>query len=645
LERLEDRSCPSINFVFDYSQDTSGFFNSAAARAVLEQAGRDLGAHLSDTLAAISPGGDNHWTATFDNPSGSDIHSVGDLSVPANTLYVFAGGQNFFGATVGLGGAGGWSSAGSSTWLNTVAARGQGGALGSSPTDFGPWGGSVTFSVDTNWNFGGAGVTPAWNQYDFYAVALHELGHVLGLGTAQSWDRLVSGGHFYGPNSYFATDGAGYPALDGSNSHWAQGTTSGGVEADMTPSITAGTLKRFTPLDWAGLADIGWQVDASMYAPVTRNFGSSAVPTGAETVGAFDRSTATWYLHNSLNAGKPDAGVSQYGAPGWIAVAGDWNGDGVVTLGVYDSGTGTWYLRNSNSPGAPDYTPFQYGWAGTIPVVGDWLGTGHTGIGVYDPRTATWYLRSTAGPGVPDLKPFQYGVAGWLPMVGDWANVGHTGIGVYNPAGAVWYLRNTASPGAPDAAPFQYGGAGWLPVAGDWTGRGYTSVGVVDPATETWYLRTTASAGAPDVAPFSYGGAGWQPVVGAWRSSGATPVITRSAPETAVPALTDPSLSYPTLFTEHRPSKPACGCPACLAAAGLLRNASPAGSGSRFLLVLSEQNKPSGTPPSLNSDAWIAVLSSEPSGEGAGGFAPFAGFGPVASDLSNQPRAWFASDW
>src|SRR5216683_8441087 len=76
VELLEDRSCPSITFQFDYSLDTTGFFNSASARATLEQAGRDLGAHLNDTLAAISPGGGNHWMASFDDPSSGGTRTV-----------------------------------------------------------------------------------------------------------------------------------------------------------------------------------------------------------------------------------------------------------------------------------------------------------------------------------------------------------------------------------------------------------------------------------------------------------------------------------------------------------------------------------------------------------------------------------------
>jgi hypothetical protein len=83
-------------------------------------------------------------------------------------------------------------------------------------------------------------------------------------------------------------------------------------------------------------------------------------------------SSSGWYLRNSDTSGPPDVGPFAYGGPGWVPLAGDWNGDGRTTVGVFDPGTATWYLRNSNSPGAPDVAPFQYGGPGWRPVVGDW---------------------------------------------------------------------------------------------------------------------------------------------------------------------------------------------------------------------------------------------------------------------------------
>jgi V8-like Glu-specific endopeptidase len=242
--------------------------------------------------------------------------------------------------------------------------------------------------------------------------------------------------------------------------------------------------------------------------------GSPVIP--VSTIGEFDPSTATWYLKNSNAPGAPDIAPFRYGAPGWIPVVGDWDGNGTVTIGVVDPATETWYLRNSNGPGAPDIAPFRYGAPGWTPLVGDWSGAGSTGIGVFDPSTATFALRNEPSPGAPDAGQFRYGAPGWIPVVGDWDGNGTTTVGVVDPTTETWYLRNSNTAGAPDIAPFRFGAAGWIPVVGDWDGDGKTTIGAVDPATETWYLRNSASAGGPDIAPFAFGAPEWDPLAGQW---------------------------------------------------------------------------------------------------------------------------------
>jgi hypothetical protein len=511
LEALEGRDCPSVTVQFDYSLDSSGFFNNPQARATLELAGRALSAQLNDSLAALVPAGGNHWTAGVTNPSTGAAVPLVDLSVPANTLLVYAGGHNYGGAQLGEGGNGSWSATGSTAWINAVGSRGQAGALGGAPTDYAPWGGSVTFDTATNWNFGDTSAGPAPGQFDFLSVAEHELGHVLGLGTAGSWQDKVSAGRFYG-----AAAAAVYgtpPPVSGDGAHWAPGTAVGGAVADMVPSIGAGERHLFTSLDFAALQDVGWQVGAAA-APV----GSvPVVHPGGQTIGAFDSATGTWYLRSANSAGPPDAGQFRYGGPGWVGLVGDWNGTGHTGIGGFDVTTGTWYLRNDASAGAPDAGAFQFGGPGWVPVVGDWNGTGHTGIGGFDPSTGTWYLRNSASAGAPDAGVFQFGGRGWLPLVGDWNGTGHTGIGGFDPSTETWYLRNSIGPGAPDAGAFQFGGVGWRPVVGDWGGTGRTGIGLFDPATVTWYLRNTATPGAPDFAPFAYGGSSWVPLGGNWH--------------------------------------------------------------------------------------------------------------------------------
>jgi hypothetical protein len=268
------------------------------------------------------------------------------------------------------------------------------------------------------------------------------------------------------------------------------------------------------------VADFGGGNGIGGSIPTVSINNTANVTAAAQTIGAYDPSTATFFLRNENSPGAPDAGTVTFGTPGFLPVVGDWNGDGVATIGVFDQATGTWFLRNENSPGAPDAGSFKFGAPGTIPVVGDWTGTGHTGIGVFDPATGTWFLRNEVSAGAPDAGQFQYGSPGVTPVAGDWTGVGHSGIGVYDPTTGLWQLRTEVSAGGPDAGIFLYGAPGSKPVTGDWMGVGHTGIGVFTPSSALFQLRTEVSGGAPDAGQFAFGPGGSLPVAGTYALPG-----------------------------------------------------------------------------------------------------------------------------
>jgi hypothetical protein len=251
------RAQPTI--FLDYTYDTNNFFPvGSQQRTTLQTAATALTSRLADTLTAISPGGVNSWTAVFTHPGDGSVVNLSNPTIPQNEIRVYVGGRPLGGSTLGIGGPGGFSASGTQTFLNTVAARGQSGALQNPETDFGPWGGSITFNSSVTWNFS-VSTGPTSGQNDFLSVAKHELAHVLGFGTAESFDTLIVGTSFTGPVST-ALNGGVNPTVTGDGGHWVQGTTYLGQEAMMTPAITTGTRKEFTELDFAGLDDLGWQV-------------------------------------------------------------------------------------------------------------------------------------------------------------------------------------------------------------------------------------------------------------------------------------------------------------------------------------------------------------------------------------------------
>lgn len=263
----------AVTITFNYSYDGTGFFTgNPTAKATLEAVGQMFSQRLEDTLSAIAPSGGNSWDLVFTRPdtgvSGQWVHNP---SIAADQLVVYVGSRDLGGATLAQGGPGGWNASGFQSWFELLRTRGESNTTGAGATDFGPWGGALSFDDDAGgygWHWDQS--TPvAAGKVDLFTVATHELAHVLGIGTADSWDTWVAGSSgsyvFTGPVSV-ASYGGNVP-LDAGQAHWQTGVTSvakGHSQiAVMTPVITAGLREHFTNLDWAGLDDVGWEVAPS----------------------------------------------------------------------------------------------------------------------------------------------------------------------------------------------------------------------------------------------------------------------------------------------------------------------------------------------------------------------------------------------
>ena len=279
-----------FDYRFDEAAGAANFFGSAASpdavrRARLEDAAQVFEDFIADDLLPIQPGGGNTWTAVFSNPNTGAATNLVDLVIPADTVRVFVGARMLGGNTLGIAGPGGFSAMGFGSFPNDVETRGEIGAPGS---DFGPWGGSAAFDVDSAWHFG-AGL-PGFGMNDFFSVAVHELAHVLGFGTSTSWanqvfdvDPGVCGGGLQ-----FQGSASGSVCLE-DRGHWEDGTLSlaNGVpqEVSMDTDLTTGDRKLFTDLDFAGLQDVGW-------VPVPEAATALLFAVGALGLAYFRRSTS-----------------------------------------------------------------------------------------------------------------------------------------------------------------------------------------------------------------------------------------------------------------------------------------------------------------------------------------------------------------
>lgn len=255
-----------LSIEFNYLYD-GGFFSGGneSRKGVLDAAAAYFENRISDNLLAITSGGGNNFTAIFNRPDNGSQVQISNYSVAANTLEIFVGARDLTGSTLGQGGPGSYGASGSLSYVNSVAERGQGTIIGPSAIDFATWGGVIAFDSNSSWYFDPDTTTSeTFAGNDFFSVALHELGHVLGYGTSDSWDNNISGSFFTGTNAV-AAYGGNVP-MSG-DAHWADMLVStingaGSQEPAMDPNIFVGTRKIFTDLDNAGLADIGWELTA-----------------------------------------------------------------------------------------------------------------------------------------------------------------------------------------------------------------------------------------------------------------------------------------------------------------------------------------------------------------------------------------------
>ncbi|MDD2760008.1 MAG: matrixin family metalloprotease [Methylomonas sp.] len=262
---LGSPSAYALNFNIDYSYDTNNFFSTQTRKDAFEAAANYYGSRISDNLLAIDSSGFNHFNAKFFNPANDALTTLNDFDVAANTLTIFVGGRDLGTSTLGMGGPGGYSMSGTQSFFDAALSRGQGhgtqsAVTGTTAHDFAPWGGSISFDSNSNWYFDSDTSTDeTFSGFDFFSVALHEIGHLLGFGIADSWNNYVVGTAFTGPES--ATVYGNSVPVTSDSAHWANGTMSDGRETAFDPTIAGGVRKIPTSLDLAALKDIGWQVN------------------------------------------------------------------------------------------------------------------------------------------------------------------------------------------------------------------------------------------------------------------------------------------------------------------------------------------------------------------------------------------------
>jgi len=247
----------------DYSYDTSGFFQSPQRRETLANAFDSVNRWV-DTLSPIAQSGGNTWTGVVIRPDtgiGTFLDGSG-LSIPADTIRVYVGARNLGANFLASAERNFALSNGTPAWNDLVRYRGQAGTAQNA--DYSPWGGAISFNPNFAWHDGidANGLEPT--EYDLFTVASHEMVHLLGFGTAESFNALILDGKFTGPAAV-AQSSAANPLLviSADGDHWEPQTNSTiagqSVLSLLTPSIPPGQRLRMSDLDAAALDDLGWE--------------------------------------------------------------------------------------------------------------------------------------------------------------------------------------------------------------------------------------------------------------------------------------------------------------------------------------------------------------------------------------------------
>ena len=233
----------------DYRYDKAGFFSDPIRKKALEGACRIWGRLLADDFPPV-PKGTYIKVRDPEKPAEPALALTIDYEI--DDLVIFVGSADLAPGITGI--------SSPTAGLSGV----TDGALASAlqkrfdTTPFQPWTAWISFDTNTDFHFDpdpelGAAV-PA-GKLDFVSVALHEIGHTLGFGTADAFESKIVGGAFTGAKVQ-ALFGGPLP-LTPDLGHVPNTTMSGGHRMLMDLSDGAGTRYLPTPLDQAVFEDLG----------------------------------------------------------------------------------------------------------------------------------------------------------------------------------------------------------------------------------------------------------------------------------------------------------------------------------------------------------------------------------------------------
>lgn len=199
------------------------------------------------------------------------------------------------------------------------------------------------------------------------------------------------------------------------------------------------------------------------------------------------------WLGQSNGTFDKSVGVTNAGGT-YVAVGGDFDGDGRGDIFWYGRGTGpdfVWYGTGTGTFTSKTFTVSEELW---IPLVGDFDHDGRSDVFWYGPENVidrVWYGNTTR---TFTSKSFTVSASTARPVTGDFDGDGYADIFWYNPgatADSVWYGRTGR---VFTSKAFTVNGTSYQPVAGDFNGDGEDDIFWYGPGSAgdmLWSGRTT----------------------------------------------------------------------------------------------------------------------------------------------------------
>jgi len=353
--------------------------------------------------------------------------------------------------------------------------------------------GDMHFDSAENWS-----CTPS-GGIDIGIVALHEIGHAIGLLHEERAGRTAVMNPFYSASvpNLLADDINGAETIYGTNAPPP-------APAPRTPFLTTArdydgdgrtdvAVYRGSTGQWLirrssdnGLTQQSWGAPSLLDKPVPADYDGD----GRADIAVYRQTTGEWLILRSTNGTLLQVG---WGAPSLddLPVPADYDGDGRADVAVYRASSGQWFIQRSSNGSL-----LQVNWGapslGDVPAAaGDYDGDARADIAVYRETTGQWFIqRSTNG----SLLQVNWGAPSLLdmPIPADYDGDDRMDIAVFRRSSGEWLIQRSTN-----GSLFQVGwGApslGDTPVPGDYDLDGQADVGVYRGSTGGWYIRQSSN--------------------------------------------------------------------------------------------------------------------------------------------------------